>query len=102
MRRDEPRIAHGIGAKEYPGKGDQGERYGDLDEPGDTRHQREERGDGLSADQIQAVQNPPDNECPIGSVPKTADDEGDHQVDVVPGALDPASAERDIYVIAKP
>src|SRR5262249_61872840 len=50
-------------------------------------------------DQIGTVERAPDHECPAGTMPESAKQQGYHQIDVATGTPASTPAERDVQVV---
>src|ERR1700750_180188 len=110
MADDVDGVGDTLGAKEDPGEVNESEDEKGAD---DRDGQRMLLGESVFArgwrptqdlleDEIEAVQAAPDDIGPTRTVPKSADEKREEDVEIAAAACGLATAERDIDVVAKP
>ena len=87
-----------VRSKEHPGNVDKQEGYKPLQ---GLMHRIPLGCEPSGQDTGQAVQKPPQNKGPISSVPETADQEHDHNIDVSPDCSFAVTTQRDIYILGQ-
>jgi len=111
MGEDIPGVVQISRAKENPSDADQGESGGDAQVLMNRAIavERREMADGLpevfrpdGSHQVEAVQCPPDDIGPVGTMPEATDEKGDEEIELPAPGFSTVAAERNVEVVAEP